>query len=197
MHYIEEDDVWKRKPAVVKTRVGYQVYPVATLCPLLLISKGLLLDRINPFYRTEFAHYHPEASSAHAWANMYLTNPPVTKVELDLCYTNSNTNSQLSTPDLCNVYASCIIRDYKGITFAALMEAPYMPGRIVIIHPKTEPWRNNDEVEVKRNSTAYEAVEACRARYGCDMTLVLEDICIMLKDVAFELSADHDDVTLR
>lgn len=202
LHFIEEDSVWKKQltsspnhnsEGVAKTHVDYTI---AILCPLLK-ENGPLLDFFKPLYRTECACFHPRTSSAHAWANMYLTNPPCTEVEVSLCYTNNNTNSngQLPTPGLCNVLAKCTIRDFKGITFATLMEAPYVPGKIVTIHPKPDPW--HDDFEVMRNSTAYEVVEACQARYDCGMALLLKDICIRLVGVVFELSADHDDVTLR
>lgn len=115
-------------------------YKIATLCPLLHMDRQSHLTVEERFESedSESAEIDPCAAHANYHSHMYLTNPPCVEVNINMVNTGS-TATRTRFPDKFSHPATHFtitiqrkIRSETGVTFAMLLEARHMKGKVYI-----------------------------------------------------------------
>lgn len=113
-------------------------YKIATLCPLLQMDSQSHLTAQERFESDdcESVEIRPCAAHANYHSHMYLTNPPCVEVDITMVYTGSTAARTRFPVELAypathfTIVAQRKIRNEKGVTFAMLLEARHMKGKV-------------------------------------------------------------------
>lgn len=107
---------------------------------------------------------------------MYLTNPPCTTVDVQLGFSGQDPSDVIEEVAPLGRHDSCYVRrnihDQHGVTFDALLEVPYMKGKVRrLIGEGNDSEAQRLEWPSAKNSSLYEHLEVWEARCGGSMRL--------------------------
>jgi len=100
-------------------------YEIAALCPLLVPEGDNIDGRTTGYPGPRVVCLSRLTPLAEHWANMYLTNPPTTEVDVHLSYRGGYARQYNISADR-NVYCE------TGVTIASLLNAVYMEGHVEV-----------------------------------------------------------------
>lgn len=109
-------------------------YVVAGLNPLLQVRDSFPLKLIAGMSPQDINHivfFNPRITLASRWTNMYLTNPPCTKVRIRLVYSSCHSTIIGANAMHYHITADRTIYREDGVTLGMLMEAAYLDGRTI------------------------------------------------------------------
>jgi hypothetical protein len=166
----------------------YDEYKVATLCPLLSLTRqDLTFDKRLEFADCETAVIKPSTTWADSFTHMYLTNPPCTQVEVDFVSTGSNfaSSGYTNTSTEYTISGTRIIQMGTVVTFDAIIEATYTIGN-VYIHVRG---REGIRMHTRTNTTLHAEVKAWH-QHNFGRMCLSGDTRIYLFGVVFWTDAD-------
>lgn len=173
-------------------------FVIAELNPILRLPHRLTNDLPNrlKFYSPgDSVVFTDRALLAGCWTNMYLTNPPCTRVELHLTYACRakkplTTSHDARGPKVRYKTFRRHVRRPQGITFAMLIEAMQLHRGVVVSHDD-EPWS-----KPAYDASARDTETWADGDEGPDMRLDLTHTFIYLHQIALPTQGDVQQMKL-
>jgi hypothetical protein len=184
------------------THPWVMAYEIAALCPLLVPERDDIVGHTIDYAGPRVVCLSRLAPLAEHWANMYLTNPPSTYVNIHLNYIGGYARQY-------NISAFRYLHCETGITFASLLDAIHSEG-LVQVTRKSGCWPRSvhGDMSGDKDDTTVSLVIAeleewwAGQEWGCmmggRMELDLSRTTLEFSDLVFrEWDEDSDDCYFR
>lgn len=170
-------------------------YAVAELNPLLQVRDSYPPKLIAGLSSQEISHivfFNPRITLASCWTNMYLTNPPCTKVIIRLVYSSFCSTINRANGKHYHITADRTVYREDGVTFGMLMEAAYLDGRTKVT--EYAPRTSLRSMTPFANDSVASVLQMCEKQSQCcKLQLDLDETLIKLVGVALRTEENTQD----